>query len=118
MYQLIRIIGPWKRGVSKVTKESDGLLIHHQERRLELFGELFSWFNSTVNFALVPASEPIKVDTKPSSEMHVNKGIGFLERYEAAGSNGMPPFFQRCWQSVIMEVKKTPRINPANRGDP
>lgn len=56
-----------------------------------------------MNIALVAESEPIKVETSPSPEMHVIKGVGFLERYEAAGPNGMSPHSTICFNSRVSE---------------
>lgn len=78
LYRLIRNDGPRKPSVGNVNKESDGTLIPSQEhqpmRWAEHFRERFSRPTAIMCLPVMPASEPMEVDTSPSIENGGDEG--------------------------------------------
>lgn len=80
-----------------MVEESDGTLIHSQGRGLglwaEYFEEQFIWPTATAGLPLMPAGEPMQMDTIYSSEMEIVRVIEFHKKHNVAGLGGLLSFF-------------------------
>lgn len=74
-------------------EESDDTLTesleHGVAHRTENFRARFNWPTSAMSLQVLPAIEPTKVDTSPSSEMEVMKELGFLKKYKEASAKAL-----------------------------
>lgn len=85
IYRLVRNSGLRNSNISNVIMESNGTLIHSQDRRVahwtEHNREQFSWLTATVVLSLMPPRGPLEADTSPPSEMEMIREIDFPKTF-------------------------------------
>ena len=94
LFQLIRSTGGRKCGVSETIRETDGQLIHEQERRLIRWSEHFQQqFNCPPPTMIrqCPPGQTWSVDCSAPSTNELLRELKNLKRHKASGPDDLPP---------------------------